>query len=448
MQKLARRKSACLLPLLLIIHFSSQSILRVTEHINQREPQYTNEEWRVWYENQYFREPLDKKGDKYIVSYGFNSGTADRLSGMITIFFYALLTNRTFFIYEENIAPKLEYAYDFPNVDIVLRDLESGVVSAMNSLIEQRNMSSLIYETGDKRYFLVNQVNYRNGSSHENFYVFRDILRESTDASPVIVASNRGLTFRMFENPFIQKRLQNLNLAPATAFKSFFDFLLKPNLETWSLIKPYNDILANDDILKIGIAIRVGDSVFQGEENWVMKANAFDHFFNCAQVCWGRHDKSKKHLSSLCPLHNILQEIETSRAINGQKVIWYLISDSLVIRKLIKDRFGDKVITDLKVKPNHPDCVRHWKQNCSDDDIKFSIRWAVAQLEIFRRMDFHVVTNGSGFGMVGAILSNNQKIYAMKNTGSSRPCGLFDYDPISTLTTMWQGKSYRFNIVR
>jgi hypothetical protein len=135
-----------------------------------------------------------------------------------------------------------------------------------------------------------------------------------------------------------------------------------------------------------------------------------------------------------------MQEIEASRAIHGQKVIWYLISDSLVIRKQTKDRFGDKVITDLEIKPTHPDCVRHWKQNCSDDDAKFSIRWAIAQLEVFRGMDFHVVTNGSGFGMVGAMLSRNQKIYAIKNNGPPRSCGVFDYDPINSLATMWQGK--------
>lgn len=134
-----------------------------------------------------------------------------------------------------------------------------------------------------------------------------------------------------------------------------------------------------------------------------------------------------------------MQEIEDSRALNGQKVVWYLISDSLVIRQLTKERFQDKVMADLTVKPTHPDCVHHPKQNCSRDDIKFSIRWAVAQLEVFRHMDFHVVTYGSGFGMVGAILSDNQKIYVINSTGPPRPCGLFDYDPISSLTTMWQG---------
>jgi hypothetical protein len=289
---LTKFSSVCILSILALLPVLSRNVRQMSESESESESARRTEdhiqEWSTWYQKHYLKGTFNQESHTYVVSYGFNSGTADRLSGMITIFFYALLTNRTFFIYEENINPKLEYAYDFPNVDIVIRDLESGVVSTMNTLINQRNMTSLMYETEMNRYYLINQVNYINESSHEGFYVFRDILGEQTNAfSPVIVASNRGLTLRMFENPFIQKKIKSFNLNPATAFRSFFDFLFKPNSDTWSLIEPYKDILSNDDLLKIGIAIRVGDSVFQGDENLIIQGNTskFDHFYKCAQVC-------------------------------------------------------------------------------------------------------------------------------------------------------------------
>lgn len=120
---------------------------------------------------------------------------------------------------------------------------------------------------------------------------------------------------------------------------------------------------------------------------------------------------------------------------------WFLVSDSLPLRQAAHLLYGPKLITDITTTPVHSDCERyHHKDHCSEDFLATSIRSATADMLLLRMADYHVVTIDSGFGMVGAWLSSNwNHIYAVHRDGGSRSCGMFEYDRLDYLASMWQG---------
>lgn len=134
-----------------------------------------------------------------------------------------------------------------------------------------------------------------------------------------------------------------------------------------------------------------------------------------------------------------MQDIETSRSLPGQNVYWYIISDSLEVRLWAREKYGLKVIIDTNKEATHPDCMHHKHQICTKESIVDSIRWAASQLEVFRRMNHHVVTFGSGFGMVGAWLSEDLSRTYVVEKGKNRTCKVSEYDSRKDLSLIWQG---------
>ena len=80
----------------------------------------------------------------------------------------------------------------------------------------------------------------------------------------------------------------------------------------------------NKPILKIGIAVRVGDEVFGGSDKKEQDDEAYlwsiaEPYFDCAS------------------------QIEATSALPGQRFLIYIISESLKLRQLAKVRLGDKI---------------------------------------------------------------------------------------------------------
>ena len=68
-----------------------------------------------------------------------------------------------------------------------------------------------------------------------------------------------------------------------------------------------------------------------------------------------------------------------------------------------------------------------------------SIQFAAAQLHLFSMADYHIITPNSGFGLLGAWLSNSwHNIYSVSSK-TERSCGQFDYDRLDLLAVHWAG---------
>jgi hypothetical protein len=124
-----------------------------------------------------------------------------------------------------------------------------------------------------------------------------------------------------------------MGLRPETAPKCAFYFLFSPNDDVKKAMSKEFSILKSNDILKISINIRVGDPVFDPEyDQRTTKLDIYEPYFICAS------------------------NIESFARLPNQRVIWYLTSDSLRLRQLAKQKYGEKVLTEENLRYVHGDC--------------------------------------------------------------------------------------------
>ena len=221
------------------------------------------------------------------------------------------------------------------------------------------------------------------------------------NVTAVVVASNRGRVWNVFDNPHHKSALLAAGLRPDTALPCAFRFLFRPRPEVAAMYQHTWNVLADRSALKIGIQIRVGDRVFKDD---------------VADVSW----------ESIAPFFACAYEIEKTRIVPGQAVLYYLTSDSLAVRRLAKDRLGDKLLTEVDTLSNHIACE---VGNCDPDQQASALRRAVGDLLSFSMADYHVYSMNSGFGRLGAWLSFSwHHHYTIKD--GTRRCGVDDYDDL------------------
>jgi hypothetical protein len=110
------------------------------------------------------------------------------------------------------------------------------------------------------------------------------------------------------------------------------------------------------------------------------------------------------------------ERLEAAFASPGQKVIWFLNSDSQAIRKAAKAVYGDKLLTDDSLKMAHPQCgTFNKKQVCQEKHkLKWALQHSLGSILTFSMTDVQVITRDSGFGRTGAWLANSRdRIYQM-----------------------------------
>lgn len=72
---------------------------------------------------------------------------------------------------------------------------------------------------------------YLSNNNTRNDLLFRDtdLRTVHPEHAVVFTASNRGRTYRLFDNPYHRRALAEMGLRPETAFGCAFRFLFKPN---------------------------------------------------------------------------------------------------------------------------------------------------------------------------------------------------------------------------
>ncbi len=231
---------------------------------------------------------------RYVVSVAVEAGFADNVVGIITEFFYALLTNRAFQITSHHPLPDFSAAFDSPNINWTRHviDPESVVMPVRHTHKGERKHGP---EVDPKKYAGVYMVN--NNDINEVFSTHN--LRswpEGGDAENVFLCSNRGRVVKLFENPHHSQELYSMGLRPDTIFACGYKYLFEPNETVKKLFRPYMaDIQSSTSALKIGVNIRAGDGVFQGS---VVSESFGDAYIDCAL------------------------QIEASRKKTNQSVIW------------------------------------------------------------------------------------------------------------------------------
>ncbi len=203
-------------------------------------------------------------------------------------------------------------------------------------------------------------------------------------ARTIIVETNRGFTYRMFDNPYHREKLRSYGLSPDNAFGCVMHYLfrLKPEGCDNACKAVAAGIRAAEanNVVVVGIQVRVGDSIMDGDDKTTI-ARARVHL-NCAR------DISEDILNK-----------------TGRQTLFYMISDSISLLKAVKNEYGDKILVDIDTRPmNTANC--NGASQCSTHDKKLKlIQHTTNQAFMFSRAHYHVVSRYSGFGMMGAWMS-------------------------------------------
>ena len=220
------------------------------------------------------------------------------------------------------------------------------------------------------------------GPMPTNETAFQLIYKGSLDdlgdgANIVTMFGNVGVISVLFNNPQYKGHLYRMGLRPEIAYGCALEYLFSPALKVKEHF--HDEILTmTGDALKIGIQIRLGDSylkggVFEEQKHAEATLETIQHFFDCAD-----------------------QLAATFRQ-PGQHVVWLLLSDSLDIRSLTKNTYGDRVLVKLD-EPSHV-------AGMSGSEQQEGMIAAAGEHWLFGMADYHVISSIGGFGRSAALRS-------------------------------------------
>eukprot|EP00906_Rhabdomonas_costata_P020408 RCo029699 len=359
---------------------------------------------------------------RFAVAVVSEGGTGDQLTGLLTMFYYALLTGRAFQIMTYGFLPDYRMGYDAPFIDwfasypdILFENIKNtfkGVreYSGERKPLFKHNTQAFTY------WYLVND----GATQVFNRSDLRRVPNVNDSAPYAFVSSNRGRTFVLFNNPVHGPELRSLGLRAESMARCAFMFLFTPNAGTRRIALPFLSAVTDPTALRIGIQLRTGDNVFiHRDDHRVM---VYAHFFDCAAQI--EQDRRK-------PEHT--------------KVIWYLASDSLSVRREAKNKYGEKLITNTHSPTVHTECVTHNASTCDRSVVRKAFQTAVAELYLLSRTQYHVLTHIGGFGQLAAWLSGeishpHAYVLGHQPPPDPRPCSPEKAVSFQDLSMMWSGR--------
>lgn len=328
---------------------------------------------------------------RYLVSIPPFTGLADKLVGIPGEMMWAMLTNRAFQYLPRHGFPAYDSVFDILNINITgPSDLPNEIQDGPGRIDFNHYLDRL--GSPDKRHEINFDFNeyfpicLRNNDSANTI-----ILTESDltiypptyyNTKYLMVESNRGMTYRFFDNPHHADTLRSWGLTPENSFGCMMKYLFRIKEsgcdEICQGIRKEMKAAGDNNVAVIGIQVRVGDASMDGEDKTTLERGA--PHFKCAQ--------------------DIADELYEK---TGKKSIFYLISDSISLITAAKGHYGDRLLADNATRPMHTALCR----DCHTKEHKTRlIQHTTNQVFLFSDADYHVVTTDSGFGMMAAWMNS------------------------------------------
>jgi hypothetical protein len=176
--------------------------------------------------------------------------------------------------------------------------------------------------------------------------------------------------------------------------------------------------------------IRVGDKVFFGTNQTHniytdISLAKYDFYFTCAK---GIADSLSNYSSNLYKN----PDTETNTDINHKKpnYVYYLISDSLYLKRIAKAKYGDMLLTDTETLPSHwIYLTRNGNKNHTWNQLLISMKQSVIDMYLFSLMDYQIITTESGYGKVGSLIGsrNIDQLKTIIDASIAKQYVLYDY---------------------
>ncbi|KAG0174484.1 hypothetical protein DFQ28_008785 [Apophysomyces sp. BC1034] len=355
-------------------------------------------------------------------------GLADRMSGMISTFFYALLTDRAYLAHWKGENPvALETLFEKPNIDW------SYDPDQMQALFRSNDSSMLSYKqvnTLNAKWGYLGKLLFPNGSAQDFNHLW--------NASYVEMQSNRAYIIRTFQESSIYPEwLAQVGLTKDNAFRCFTDYLFRPTIGSRRFIDAYKSLFKMETVLSIGLQIRTDDSALADPELDDNTLSKWDYFFRCANALRDTHRK---------PHH--------------QQVVYFLVTDSNTLRnefvsmnhnQTLADQFVGNdttlLVTGLPIKHLEPKVIIPkfvHKDAISDDDndtIAAGVNSAVIENWLLSYTNYRLISR-KGFGKMAAFHANSSRttinLPNLENKDVAVDCANpHSFITFDTLSTWW-----------
>lgn len=223
------------------------------------------------------------------------------LLGMISTFFYALLTDRAYFAYWDGENPfSLDILFEKPYVDWHY-DMDT-LEELFTNPPDDPYLTNEHVDTLNAKWGTMEQKIFPNGRTQN----FSDLW----PASLVEVRSNRAYIIHTFESSDIYPAiLHDMGLNAENTFGCLTDFLFKPTIGSRRFIDAYKYLFELDSIFSVGIQIRTGDNQIVNPQDDELTVESYSYFLKCANELAAAYRK---------PQH--------------KRVVYLLITDSAKLR--------------------------------------------------------------------------------------------------------------------
>lgn len=310
------------------------------------------------------------------------AGLADSLACVGTAFYFALLTKRAFVMDETVESDRFSTMYQSPHIDwrSSLDDIKhmsnftlSDIKATFDNPTETEIWPMSVFRNGDLDTF---------GATAE--VVYMDLC-------------NAGLVVPLFDNPVYKQQLFKMGLRPETAYGCMYAFLFEILPGAREMLAREIAAMENPNHIKIGIQIRTGDDTMI---NQVLD----DPSSNEAEIALSPHAASFQCAEA------VEAQVLAASSI-PREVIWYLLSDSVRLRKSAIIKYGRKVLTNLDGVKD----LKHIRKDRGGGGAA-AMMYAAGEHWLYSLADYHIFGNG-GFGRSAAVASMKWGYYNVLVSG-------------------------------
>jgi hypothetical protein len=291
---------------------------------------------------------------RFAVHVSPRSGFSDRLVGMVSVFFYALLTERAIIFWRgpDDGLPQVGLAFEGPHINWTasepykdwLGPIPEGLFSHPDSAGPSWRHWDMLAGSG--------LAMYDRG----------DLLELGREVRTVLQTMHRGKSVALFSNPHTAARLYGMGLRPETAFGCALNYLFRPHAGIQRMFKRELAVLTDPSVFTIGLQIRCGSRAACGNNStWVapcLGSAASPDLGACCLRRTGdssvlepsrdRVDAGRLH----CFVH-CAEQVEQHWVVGNASVAWYVVSDSVHVRRRVEALHGAKVVTRTDLVLEH-----------------------------------------------------------------------------------------------
>ncbi|SGY49645.1 BQ5605_C001g00802 [Microbotryum silenes-dioicae] len=287
-------------------------------------------------------------------------GTADRFFGLFTSFLYAILTDRAFFV--DWADWPFEVFADAVNIDwsrpltLTTNEATHPKLGTPTSQISLRNFQRPM-EALDE--FLLDTV----WGKHRD------------EPSWVEINTNRGGALRSFNYTEIAPILKDKGFEYASVYACMTDYLFTPKASAQRYMVQYSSLFVLPSVFSVSMQIRTGDANMESADaDSHMSVESHRRFFVCAEQLAAKYAKP------------------------GQKIVYYLVSDSEHLKHDAMTKYPDRIVT-TGFTATHPEIKDadqsqwHRQKHLLDGTTQVMVSsWLLS------KTDYQIVTYDSGFG--------------------------------------------------